>query len=269
MAATAEGQGAVAPSLVCGGAVARSSAASRWGTLRAVRGEPKTIEEALQTRRASTRPIALALGRLRTDAQVGLPRRSRRSRAVVETSRAWRPGSVASARSRTRGAGDREVAASLRPDVTRRGRESLPGIPRRRPAQVFYGLGDRWAVGMSKPSASTVPPSPRKTCGEKESNLHVPVSTNVTYPRNAISRTRPMTTLPGRPDARASTPVWPERMTPDEAETNTASRPDRQWQCGRDFVSGCIECYVHLDGDVQDRASRRSGVAPAGARAHA
>src|SRR6478735_4604900 len=45
----------------------------------------------------------------------------------------------------------------------RRGRdESLPGDSRRRPAQVFCGLRDRWDVGMSKPSAFTVPPPLRR-----------------------------------------------------------------------------------------------------------
>jgi len=218
VAAASESQRAVAPTRVCEGAVARSSAASRWVPLA---GNRECC--ARRTEGGSPGdPGSATSARSRTQ---------RRYRGIAEAL----PG-------RCRGVDDRRVVASLRPDVTRRGRESLPGLPRRRPAQVFYGLRDRWDVGMSKPSASTVPPPPRKTCGEKESNLHVPASSRITYPRNAVTRTRPMTTLPGRPDARAPTPVWPERMTPNEAEVITASHIGRQWQCASDFVSGCIEC---------------------------
>lgn len=138
MAADAEGQRAVAPSLVCGGAVARSSAASRWDPPRhrRVRGEPKTrrpregspgpARSPRPTDRAQARP-----GGLRVTSRVGLlpsidgPIAGGRSRGErVE------PGDRARARALDHGrgcAGGRAVVASLRPDATRRGRGTPSG----------------------------------------------------------------------------------------------------------------------------------------------
>src|SRR5262245_27898496 len=85
------------------------------------------------------------------------------------------PGVVAGTRSRAQGAGDRVAAASFEPHVTRRGRRCLPGIRRRRPAQVFYGCEPLGCWG-EQPNAFTVSPPLHKRSSGKESNLHVPVS---------------------------------------------------------------------------------------------
>src|SRR6185503_15165427 len=52
----------------------------------------------------------------------------------------------------------------------------------------FYRLRDGWDVGMSKPSAFTVPPRPHKSrSGRKESNLQFPVSPAGRCPRDPAS----------------------------------------------------------------------------------
>ena len=76
-----------------------------------------------------------------------------------------------------RGAGEHADVVEVEASQAMRGRGfPLPGNHRRRPAQVFCGLRDRWDVGMSMPNAFTVPPPSVRSSEGKESNLHVPVS---------------------------------------------------------------------------------------------
>lgn len=99
--------------------------------------------------------------------------------------------------------------------------ESLPGNHRRRPAQVFCGLRDRWDVGMSKPSAFTVPP-PLHRWVQQEGvepsypglvRAHLPPGPRLDSGRSP-GRAR-VTTLPGRPSARSAAGLaWAHEHAP-------------------------------------------------------
>lgn len=119
---------------------------------------------------------SLRTGRVAGDRKSGRRRRApaRRGDSLVSEAR-WRVGSVGprpgrgvvGARARTALAGDRgltrrgSVSGSVRRERVARTR-LVRAAPRRRPAQVFCRSTDGWDVGMSKPSAFTVPPPPHK-----------------------------------------------------------------------------------------------------------
>jgi len=73
---------------------------------------------------------------------------------------------------------------------------------RRRPAQVFYRLRDGWDVGMSKPSAFTVPPPPREKVRQEgfEPSYPGPVESQLPS-EHRVRRRVPVTSPSGRPDA--------------------------------------------------------------------
>lgn len=108
---------------------------------------------------------------------------------------------------------------------------------RRRPAQVFYRLRDGWDVGMSKPSAFTVPP-PLRRCGGGRIRTFISLVSLSTVVPGTRSRTRCEGRSRGIASARAPSAGWDGRVIASEAQTNRASDRDRQSRSGN--ASSCV-----------------------------
>lgn len=148
-----------------------------------------------------------------------------------------------------RAAGGERTALRVRRDVVGR---ALPGERRRRPAQVFYGVPNRWDVGMSKPNAFTCSATPRQ-------------SSRGGRIRTFRSRSRREPLAPGTPCARTRPCDDPGRDRPSvrlgAGLARARERPTRT-QLLRHRVQ--IVNRKVIDREI---ASRASGLPRAGARA--
>ena len=149
--------------------------------------------------------------------------------------------------------------AGFVPGAARRGRRCLPGDRRRRPAQVFYGVPNRWDVGMSKPNAFACSATPRTVVGGEgfEPSGTGPVESHLP-PERRVREHAPVTTVGrGRPSVRLGAGLARARERPTRPELIRDGRQIVKWNFRRREIAS-QRGLLHR-GERTDDSRERSG----------